>query len=108
MVNLQPAFIEKKKEIGDLCRHNHVQFLDLFGSAVQGSFNEGSSDLDFLVHFGPISDGSRFDAFMSLADGLEALFNRRVDLVVDDAIENPYFRKAVDVDRVRLYERGSE
>lgn len=86
-----------------LCRRYGVQRLDLFGSAsVQDDLPE-DSDLDFVVEFQPDALVAYADAYFGLLEALEHLFGRRVDLVVDSAIRNPYFREAVDESRTRIY-----
>ena len=40
---------------------------------------------------------------LAFLEGLEELFGRPVDLVVDTAIRNPYFRRAVEQTRSPLY-----
>lgn len=94
---------ERKDEIAALCRQYDIQHLDLFGSAATGEFDPAASDLDFVVDLGDYESGvaRRYFAF---ADALEALFGRSVDLVTEPSISNPYFRAAVDRQRVRLYE----
>ena len=79
--------------------------LDLFGSGTSSEFRPESSDLDFVVTFGEFPGGGIFDAYMDLAEGLEALFGRKVDLVTERSIENPYFRRAIDLSRIRVYDR---
>lgn len=44
---------------------------------------------------------------MDFADALEALLNRKIDLLTEVQIQNPYFRYAVERQRVRLYEAGN-
>jgi hypothetical protein len=39
-----------------------------------------------------------------LLEDLQAVFQRPVDLVVDSAIQNPYFRQAVESTRTLIYE----
>jgi uncharacterized protein len=48
-----------------------------------------------------------FSAYMELAEGLEALFGRKVDLVTERSIRNPYFRKTVEASRLVIYNRRS-
>jgi uncharacterized protein len=95
----------KRSRVESLCRRTNVVSLDLFGSATSGKLEKESSDLDFLVTFGEFSDGGIFDAFMDLAEGLEAIFGRKVDLVTERSIRNPYFRRAVENSRVKIYDR---
>ncbi len=95
----------KHSRVESLCRRTNVVSLDLFGSATSDEFEKESSDLDFLVTFGDFTNGGIFDAFMDLAEGLEAIFGRKVDLVTERSIRNPYFWSAVEASRVRIYDR---
>lgn len=96
--------IEKKRaEIEALCRRHHVLRLDLFGSAATGLDRPDESDLDFLVEFGPLPPGSYADAYFGLLESLEQLFDRPVDLVIESAIKNPYFRESVERTKARVY-----
>ena len=98
-----PLVAEQAEEVGKLCRRYRVQRLDLFGSAnVRGHLTE-DSDLDFLVEFQPEAMGAYADAYFGLLESLERLFGRSVDLVIDSAIQNPYFRETVDETRTRVY-----
>jgi uncharacterized protein len=89
--------------IAELCRKYRVSRLDLFGSATRPDFDPDKSDLDFLVRFDDLnfSDASR--RYFGLIEDLERLLGRKVDLVSDRAIRNPYFRQEVDRTRVTLY-----
>ena len=98
-----PIVAEQSGEVERLCRRYRVQRLDLFGSAsVRGHLPDGS-DLDFVVEFQPDALGAYVDAYFGLLEALEQLFGRPVDLVVDSAIENPYFRQAVEETRTLVY-----
>jgi len=43
------------------------------------------------------------DAYFGLLEGLEALFERRIDLVMAEAIRNPYFLERVNQSRKEIY-----
>ena len=43
------------------------------------------------------------DRYFELKEGLEALFSRPADVVMIEAIRNPYFRAAADASRRPLY-----
>lgn len=86
-----------------LCHLHHVQRLDLIGSGASGEFDPATSDLDFLVEFGPLAPGTAADTYFALQEALEALFNRPVDLVMTGAATNPYFRRTIEKSRVNLY-----
>lgn len=95
--------LARQPDIEVLCRRLGVLRLDAFGSVVAGALEEGS-DLDFLVEF-DLSAGIEgyADRYFELLESLEQLFGRPVDLVVDSAIQNPYFRQSVDESRTQLY-----
>lgn len=99
-----PALVtERRDAIADLCRQAHARRLDLFGSAVREDFDVQSSDLDFLVVFEELPPVRYAEAFFSLKQGLERLFARPVDLVVERAIRNPYFKQRVSAERQLVY-----
>jgi len=43
------------------------------------------------------------DNFFDFQTALESLFNRKVDLVCEDAIKNSYFRQEVDSKKQLIY-----
>ena len=93
--------------IAALCEHYGVSHLELFGSATGPGFNPETSDLDFLVELDAQSPGSRARRWMGLADALEDLLGRHVDLVNPRYIRNPYFLQAVNNSRTVIYDRQS-
>jgi predicted nucleotidyltransferase len=96
--------IERRRaELDALCREHRVARLELFGSAVTGEFNPAVSDLDFLVEFLPLRPAELADAYFGLLHGLEDLFHCPIDLVMTEAIRNPWFQRAVDRQRTVLY-----
>lgn len=93
---------DKRAEIEALCRQYGIRTLELFGSAATGRFDTERSDLDFIVDLGEYEEGVSH-RFLGFADALEALFGRRVDLITESSIRNPYFRAEVDETRQPLY-----
>jgi uncharacterized protein len=94
---------EKRYEIERLCRRHGVRRIELFGSATGPGFDPAQSDLDFLVTFQELGSDQYADAYFGLLEDLQALFQRPVDLVVASAIQNPYFRQAVESTRTLIY-----
>ena len=94
---------QHREQLLELCRKYDVSRLDIFGSAVRDDFDLSRSDLDFLVDFNNFTVENAADRFFDLLFDLEKLFGRKIDLVSDTAIRNPYFRKSVDQERVNLY-----
>ena len=98
-----PAVEERLGKLQQLCDHYQVLRLDVFGSAATGNYREDESDLDFLVEFQTLPSGKYADAYFGLLEDMELLFGHPVDLVVDSAIKNPFFRQRVDETRTLLY-----
>jgi len=94
---------QHRGQLLDLCRKYDVRRLDVFGSAVRPDFNLENSDLDFLVEFNNFTIHNAADRYFDLLFDLQELFGRKIDLVSDQAIRNPYFRRSVDAERVNLY-----
>ena len=63
--------------------------------------------MDVLVQFGQIDLMEYFDNYMEFKEKLEELFQRPVDLVENQAIQNPIFRKVIDREKLLVYERKS-
>ena len=95
---------ERKREIAELCRRYGVERIALFGSAVSGRFDPTASDLDFVVRFSDRQPtGGYAERYLDFADSLERLLGRRVDLVTEQSIRNPYFRREIEATREILY-----
>ena len=97
------GIVEHQPDIAALCRRYGVYKLDLFGSAASGSFKSESSDFDFVVNFWDRSPGYA-RRFVGLADDLEALLGRDVDLITERSIQDPDFKRIVDEQRETVFE----
>ena len=101
-----PLVTQKLRELANLCLRYKVERLDLFGSAADGNFHADTSDLDFLVRFlNPEPTSDYADRYLDLAEAMERLFQRPIDLVTEQSVRNPYFRRVVDASRELVYER---
>jgi len=95
---------QKREGIAEHCRRLNVRRLDVFGSAANGNFDEEKSDIDFLVEFENFNSPGILRRYIDLAESLEALFNRKVDLVTPDGVaKNPRFRANVEEEREPVY-----
>jgi predicted nucleotidyltransferase len=92
-----------------LCEKFKVRRLSAFGSVCTESFRE-TSDIDFLYLF----DSERLplveyaDNYFDFKESLQQLFQRRVDLVPEKTLSNPYFIEEIKKTRVVIYEQSSE
>jgi len=99
--------IDKNIEaITGLCEKHKVKELYLFGSVLTERFTD-SSDVDVLIQFGEVDLMEYFDNYMDFKDELEMLLNRPVDIVENQPIRNPIFRRIVDRDKKLIYGRKS-
>ena len=96
-----------ESRVAQLCRDLSVRELRLFGSAATDKFDASRSDVDVVVDFVDGDKPGIADRYMALAEGLEEIFNRPVDLVTTRSIRNPFFRRAVDQLSHVLYREGA-
>jgi len=97
--------IERNIEILiDLCKQHKVKELYIFGSVLTSKFND-SSDIDFLVQFETVDLLEYADNYFDLKEKLEKLFGREIDLLENQAIRNPIFRRVLDREKRIVYDR---
>jgi len=90
-------------EIIRICTHRKVRRLAVFGSAIDNRFDLHKSDFDLLVEFEKMQPSEHAEQFFGLAEDLERLLNRPVDLVEPGSIRNPYFRQSLEETQVVIY-----
>ncbi len=96
-----------RSRLSAFCKRWQVAELALFGSALREDFHP-ESDIDILVSFLPNAHPSLFD-LVRMQNELEALFNRKVDLVERKAIEDSenYIRRKNILSTARvIYAQG--
>ena len=98
-----PQIIEKvKPRLAELAEKYRVDKLYVFGSAVNEKFS-GQSDIDLLVSFKKIPLLEFADNYFDFQEDLERLFSRKVDLVIEQSLQNPYLVKSISETRVPVY-----
>ncbi len=89
-------------KIADFCRRWKIVELSLFGSVLREDFGT-ESDVDVLVTFERGAGWSYWD-WPAMQDELSALFGgRRVDLIENEAVQNPFRRRRILGARQVLY-----
>lgn len=86
-----------------LCKKYNVKSLYVFGSILTPRFNE-NSDVDFSATFNhdpdPLIAGENFmDFYMALED----IVGRKIDLVDEDYLRNPYFIEELNETKQLIY-----
>lgn len=92
----------------EICRSHQVRYVYAFGSSITSRFDEETSDIDLLVDIGEPDPVERGEKLLSLWDKLEVFFNRKVDLLTESSIKNPYLRKSIDATKVLVYDGTAE
>jgi uncharacterized protein len=85
-----------------LCDTYNVKSMYVFGSVCTDRFNE-NSDIDILISFDTISIDQYTDNYFELHYKLEDLFGRKIDLLTDKSLSNPYFIKGIEQTKQLIY-----
>ncbi len=88
--------------IRTLCKKHKVARLFVFGSVLTDRFKE-NSDIDLIVDFQDVDLYDYADNYFDLKNSLERIFNRKVDLLENQAINNPYLRQSIDSQKQIVY-----
>jgi uncharacterized protein len=92
----------KREAIAAACARHRVRRLEVFGSALREDFTPGESDVDLLVEFEPIQSYALVDAYFGLLEDLRSILGE-VDLVMVEAVKNPYIARAIEREKQLLY-----
>lgn len=87
----------------ELLKKYKVQSAYLFGSVLTNRFSE-NSDIDILVNYDekmdPLEMGENLmDLYIALQDGL----NKKVDLLTERSLKNPYFIQEINATKLKIY-----
>lgn len=97
------SLIEKYKlELTALCVKYDIKTMHLFGSATTSQFN-AQSDIDILISFKELPFDLYTDNYFNLHRELEKLFKRKVDLLTERSLSNPYFIESLAKTKHLLY-----
>jgi predicted nucleotidyltransferase len=95
------------EQISQICLEHQVEQLFIFGSIATDRFSD-QSDVDILIQFSTqINPLNYFNNYMDFKEKLESVLNREVDIVENQAVRNPIFRRILDRDKILIYERKS-
>jgi len=67
-------------------------------------FDMEKSDIDLLVDIDLPDPVERGETLLSLWDTFEMFFKRKVDLLTESSIHNPYLRRSIDSTKVLIYD----
>jgi predicted nucleotidyltransferase len=99
---VQQQIEQQLPQIKQLMQQYGVEQAYLFGSAAKGTMNE-HSDVEFIIRFPKDMHYVTYaDNYFALADALEELLKRRVELVAEKTLKNPYLLQSINESKVQL------
>jgi hypothetical protein len=105
---IKDEILKKQKDFTILCKNHNVKYLYAFGSSVSERFDVNKSDIDLLVEIDSEDPIDRGEKLLSLWDLFEVFFMRKVDLLTDSSIRNPFLRKSIDSTKVLIYDGSGQ
>ena len=103
-MTLQEEISKHESDFKNLCQKHKVKLLYGFGSSVTDGFDKRSSDIDLLVEIDESDPIERGDKLISLWDNFESFFKRKVDMLTESSIQNPYLKKSIDSTKILIYD----
>ena len=107
-MHLTTLIKERHNDFVDLCRSHKVNKMYAFGSSITDHFDPRTSDIDFVVKVDFEDPADRGEALLSLWDKLEILFGRKVDLLTEESIRNPYLKSSINRTKKLIYDGEGE
>ncbi len=93
---------ENINKIIEYCKKYKVKELYAIGSVVTENFT-AESDIDLLIKFDNITIEEYTDNYFTLHKLFEKIFNRKIDLITDKSLNNPFFIKSIEKTKQLLY-----
>ncbi len=91
-----------QEDLTKLCIQYEVKTMYFFGSICTERFDK-NSDVDILIGFKDLSIEKYTENYFELHYALEKLFSRKIDLLTENSLSNPYFIKRVNESKQLVY-----
>ena len=101
---IKDEILKHASDFRNLCITHNVRYLYAFGSSTTDKFDSDLSDIDLLVEIDDPDPIERGEKLLSLWDTFELFFQRKVDLLTDSSVRNPYLKKSIDSTKVLIYD----
>lgn len=101
---IKEEIVKQINDFRNICVRHRVRYIYAFGSSISDRFDNEKSDIDLLVEIDYPDPIERGEKLISLWDTFESFFNRKVDLLTDSSIRNPYLRKSIDSTKLLIYD----
>lgn len=103
-----PVLRENIPALIEICERHRVLKLFLFGSLLTKQFDPANSDIDLIVELEPMPPEEKGDHLIDLWDELEEIFQRKVDLLTEQPIKNPFLKANIENTKLLIYDRVRE
>lgn len=101
---MNPILMDAIPKVQKKCKELGVKRLSVFGSVLSSDFN-AQSDIDFLLDFKEtLSIEEYTNNYFTLHHFLQNLFNRNVDVITENSLNNPYFIQKINKTKQVVYE----
>ena len=102
-------FLENKlPQITALLKKHHITQAFVFGSATNDTFND-ASDVDFLVSIDEtLLPEEQGEHLLDLQYDLAETCGRKVDLLTERSLHNPYLIKTINENKILIYDPRNE
>lgn len=104
---MNDIFKTKYNEIITLCEKYEVEKLYVFGSYALGNYNK-NSDIDLIVIMQNINPVKKGENLLALWDDFENLFNKKIDIITDQIINNPILFNNIEKNKKLIYDRKNQ
>jgi len=94
--------LDRIDELRRLCNTYNVKSMYVFGSVCTERFDD-NSDIDILISFDNLPFDKYTDNYFDLHYKLQDLFGRKIDLLTDKSLSNPYFIKGLEKTKQLIY-----
>ena len=101
---IKEEILKKLNEFDKLCQKHSIKYLYAIGSSVSDKFDYQKSDIDLLVKIDESDPIGRGEKLISFWDSFEDFFHRKVDLLTESSIHNPYLGKSIDSTKILIYD----
>ena len=92
---MNQIILDRIEQLKRLCNIYNVKSMYAFGSVWTDKFNV-NSDIDLLISFDNLSIEQYTDNYFDLHYKLQDLFRRKIDLLTENSLTNPYFIELIE------------
>lgn len=110
-IDLLPPFLQERlAQLVGLCQKHSLRYLYAVGSVLRPEKFRPDSDVDFLFALDEtnILDEQYNPNLWAFWHALEALFDRKVDLIHGPSLKNPYFIEELNETKRLIYDQKSQ